>query len=167
MNEVVIFLRQHFHVAALMIFAWLVFGGLASLLFRLTRDKPIVARTPVDAVFSERFSSGRSLRHWWMLIGSANGCLCISLTRHELKVAPEFPFSLFFLPEIFDLDVAVPLGNVRAVARRTFFFKPVLRIEYEGDLGERQVLELILRKPEAFEQALYGLLPRLSATTSS
>lgn len=96
---------------------WVTGGLIASAVFRLGRGKAIVSRTPSDAVFHENRCSGRSLRNMLTRIGGARNCLKVYVQGNELVVTPHFPFSLAFLPEIFGLDVRVPVASISAVER--------------------------------------------------
>ena len=98
-------------------FLWV--GGwlIASAFYRRIKGKPVVPRAPSDAVFHENWCSGRSLRNTLTRIGGARNCLMVYVRGNELAVTPKFPFTLLFLPEVFGLDVRVPVTSITAVER--------------------------------------------------
>ena len=98
-------------------FLWV--GGwlIASAFHRRIKGKPIVPRAPSDAVFRENWCSGRSLRNMLTRIGGARNCLMVYVRGNELVVTPKFPFTLLFLPEVFGLEVRVPVASITAVER--------------------------------------------------
>ncbi len=120
-------------------------GGLliASALYRRGNGKPIIPRTPPDAAFHESWCSGRSLRNWLTRIGGARNCLLVYVQKDELVVTPHFPFTLLFLPEIYGLDVRVPLTSVASVDPSETLFGQVVRIAFIE--GGPAAIELKLR----------------------
>src|SRR5688500_18299687 len=85
-------------------FAWLLTVVAVSVLYRLTRGKPLLRPRVPDALFSQNWCSGRSLRNVVTRLGGASGCLWVTVTRDELLVGSHFPFTLMFLPEIYGLE---------------------------------------------------------------
>jgi hypothetical protein len=141
------FLRQHLYLLFLLPCGWWALGVLRAL-FQLMRQGPVVVRVPDDAAFSERFVSGRSRRHnWWARTYAADDCLCVSLTRHELSVQLEYPYTVLPAPKTPRLEMAIPLDDIRAVGRRRHIFASRVRIDYQSDRGEARALELWLRNP--------------------
>lgn len=100
----------------LVVVVWL--GGwiAASILFRRFRGKPIYPRMPANAVFAERSVSGYSHRNALTKIGGAHRCLIVTIANGRLTIVPQFPFNLLFLPEIYGLEVDVPLASVKVVS---------------------------------------------------
>jgi hypothetical protein len=113
-------------MGALWIGGWLI----ASAFYRLMNGKSIVSRAPSDAVFHETWRSGRSLRNMLTRIGGARNCLMVYVQRNELVVTPMFPFTLFFLPEIYGLEVRVPITSITAVERRSGLIHRCVRIAF-------------------------------------
>ncbi len=113
-------------MAALWVGGWLI----ASAFHRRMNGKAIVARAPSDAVFHENRCSGRSLRSVLTRIGGARNSLMVYVQGNELVVAPQFPFTLFFLPEIYGLDVRVPVASIIAVERASGWIGRCLRITF-------------------------------------
>lgn len=120
-------------------------GGalIASAFYRRMKGKPIVSRAPSDAVFHENWCSGRSLRNMLTRIGGARNCLMVYVRESELVVTPKFPFTLMFLPEIFGLDVRVPITSITAVERTSSLIGRSLRIAFAE--GGPPPVELKLR----------------------
>lgn len=121
----------------------------ASLIWRRINGKPIFAPKASDAVFVERRTSGRA-RSGVRAIGGARNCLTVAVTRNELLVAPHFPFTLMFLPEVWGLEHRVPLSRVKSVASRHGLFGPDVEVVFEDGSG----LVLRLRKPDDFLRAM-------------
>ena len=120
-------------------------GGalIASIVFRRVKGRPIVPRAPSDAVFHESWRSGRSLRNALTRFGGARNCLMVYVQGNELVVTPKFPFTLMFLPEIFGLDMRVPITSITAVERASGLIDRGLRISFAE--GGPPPMELKLR----------------------
>ena len=117
---------------------WVVIVIVLSIVFRQTRGKPIFPKIPVDAIYVERWASGR-----W-----ANKCLLVAVTNEALWVVPKFPFNLMFLPEIFGLEHTIPIRSIRSVSQlRAFGVGNVAVYHGEADL------RLKVRNPQAFVNA--------------
>lgn len=129
---------------------WL--GGwiVASISFRISRGKPIFPSVPDDAVYAERWGSGRNLAIFWGRFGGANNCLVFAVTRDRLVVLPRFPFNLMFLPEILGLEFDVALEDLTNVERSRFFWRDVATISTRN--GQR--FELYPRRIDEFMAAL-------------
>jgi len=120
----------------------------ASVWYRLQSGKPIIPHVPSDAIFHEKWCSGRSLRNWLTRIGGARNCLIVYVQGNNLVVTPTFPFTLMFLPEIYCLDVRVPLTRVASVKPTRTLFLRTLRIEFVE--GGPPSMELRLYDEEGF-----------------
>jgi hypothetical protein len=72
----------------------------------------------------------------------------VYVQRNELIVTPKFPFTLMFLPEIYGLEVRVPLSAITSVAPTRFLFGRALRITFVE--GGPPPLELRLRDEDGF-----------------
>lgn len=134
-------------------------GGclIASAVYRRMNGKAIVSRAPFDVVFHESRCSGRSLRNTLTRIGGARNCLMVYVQGNELVVTPKFPFTLMFLPEIFSLDVRVPIASVIAVERTSNLIGRNLRITFAE--GGPPPMELRLRNES-------GLIRHLGKTVA-
>ena len=131
---------------------WIALGIAVSIAFRKKRGKQIFPNAPLDALFSERGCSGRSLDTPWARIGGARNCLLVALTPQKLTITPTFPFNLIFLPEIFGLDHSLDVSAIREVADRKGILGRHLTITY-ADPKVRRV-ELRLRHHDAFIYSL-------------
>ena len=139
------------------LFPFLWIGGwlIASIVYRWMNGKPIIPRTPADASFHENWCSGRSLRNWYTRMGGARNCLKVYVQGRELVVTPHFPFTLAFLPEIYGLDVRVPLTAITGIERAESLFGRSVRLEFSEAF------------PPAMELRLHdedGLIRNLSPT---
>lgn len=138
-------------LAGLWWFPFLWIGGViaASIALRRVNGKPIFATEAADAVFVERWTSGRG-RGGIRAIGGASNCLMVAVTRTELIISPQFPFTLMFLPEVWGLEHRKPLNRIKSVTAKN---GPLGRsVDVVFDDGGGMVLRL--RKPDAFLQAM-------------
>jgi hypothetical protein len=141
---------------------WLAFGWIAlliavSLLFRLTRGLGVFARPLPEAVFVERWRSGRTGLGLFAGLpagfGRANNCLMFSVNRERLRVEPHFPVTLMFLPELIGLPLDVPLSQVRDATLIEGRFSRRVRIRYRHAGGDRTA-DLEPADPQALLRAL-------------
>ena len=135
-------------------FAWLAGVITISILIRRRRGRPIFPKTPPDALYAERFGSGRSDDDVPGRIGGARNCLVIAVTRDELTICPFFPFNLGFLPNMYGLEHRVPRGSIRSVERRPGLLGDRVLIAFETD--KAHAVELEVRDARAFVRALGG-----------
>ena len=119
---------------------WIFSIILLSIVVRRVRGKPIFPRIPDDALFVERKASGP-----W-----AANCLIVAVSPDAILVTPFFPFNLMFLPEIYGLEVSIPVDDVLSVAEARHFGSNILVIY--GEAGKK--LRLRLRDPAAFVATL-------------
>lgn len=133
--------------------AWMAFVVLGSLLFRLTRGKPVFANPPAKSVFLERWRSGRNRSTFFGRFGGANNCLMVAVGEGRLRLLPHFPFTLMFLPEVFGLEVDVPLSKVRSARIEKGWVIETLCLELD-DAGTPRRFELHLKNPRDFFHAL-------------
>ena len=139
---------------------WIALAIAVSIVFRKKRGKPIFPKAPVDALFSERGCSGRSLDTPWARIGGARNCLLVALTPQELTIIPTFPFNLIFLPEIYGLGHSIDISSIRKVVDRKGILGRCLTTTY-ADPKVRRV-ELRLRHHDAFIGSLQKLGVRVT-----
>jgi hypothetical protein len=144
-------------------FAW-VFGimGLSAVI-RLQRGKPIFARVPADAIFTEKWTSGRSLRNLVGRFGGARNALLVAVTPTRLIVRPHFPFTLVFLPEIYGLEVEIAPSQLRGAEERQGVLLKRIVIEYALPGRGDEEMELRLRNPAGFLAAIETFRARRSA----
>ena len=128
----------------------------ASIWNRRRKGKPIFPKAPLDATFSEKGCSGRSLKGALSKFGGANNCLLVYVQGNRLVITPQFPFNLMFLPEIYGLGNAVPVEKITAIVPITSFVRKALRVEFDHN-GPTPV-ELVLNDEDGFVQAM-GKMP--------
>jgi hypothetical protein len=122
---------------------WLVFFVGLSVAFRRSRGKPVFPTVPNDALYVDKWASGR-----W-----ASNCLLVAITDQALSVVPKFPFNLGFMPEIYGLERTIPIRSIREVRRlRGFGIGNNVAVDY----GEAE-LRLKVRSPAAFVDSLARL----------
>lgn len=122
-----------------------------SVLYRRRSGKPIFPRAPATATFVEAWASGRSLKNVLTRMGGARNCLLIYIADGMLTVVPVFPFNLMFLPEIYGLEITVPINKIR-VEQIDGLFGKRLRITVQGSTQEQ--IELSLRDPLRFQETI-------------
>lgn len=128
--------------------AWIICGIAASAVYRRSKGKAILSVAPDNALFVEKWTSGRELGGIRSL-GGANNCLIVAVTIDTLSVTPCFPFTLLFLPEIWGLEHRIPTRDIRSVEERTGILRSTQVIAF----GFGRKIELRLRDPEGFRQA--------------
>ncbi len=130
---------------------WLIGWILVSVQFRVSRGKPIFPAIPDNALYAERWGSGRNVSAFWRSIGRASsGCLVVTVTADRVTVTPRFPFNLMFLPEVCGLEFDVPLRDIAKVEQKRFLWRDVALITFMD--GRR--LELYPRRIDDFMAAL-------------
>jgi hypothetical protein len=108
-----------------------------------------------DILFHERFGSGSSHRNLMTKLGGAQNCLLVTVTDRELLVRPWFPFNMFFLPEIYDLEHRIQIAQITSIReRRSWFGLEFLDIEFGISPQASRRLSFRLRKKEDFLAAL-------------
>lgn len=143
------------HAAGLwagLLFAWLAL----SIAFRWTLGKPILARAHDDTAFVERWASVRPGSGLMARLSTARNCMHVQVTANELRIHPHFPFTLGFMPELYDLDRVVALKTVRAATILGGNAAKLVEVKYQAANGKEAVLYLLLRKGESFVAAVLG-----------
>lgn len=133
-------------------FLWILGFVAVSIWYRRSKDEPIFPRLPDDAEFAEKGCSGRSLKSPLSKIGGASRCLLVAVQKEKLIITPQFPFNLMFLPEIYGLDIKVPVSTVASVKPVSSLFQKALRIEFAR--GGPAPVEVVLHDEKAFERAI-------------
>ena len=146
--------------------AWILLVAAASVGYRLYKGRYILRPRFPNALFCEKWRSGRSHRNLITRLGGASGCLWVAVTADELLVGPHFPFNLLFLPEMYGLEYRASGADIEMVAlRRTLFGGQRAVVELRTGQGVRETFELALRDPDKFISVVEGL--RKSAATSA
>jgi hypothetical protein len=148
------FWREHSDVLIPISIAWVAGVFVLSVMYRKLSGKGLFAIVPDQSVFVERRTSGRSLRNLLTQIGGARGCLLVAVTKDILLVRPHFPFTLFFLPEVYGLDLTVPRRAISQVEQRSGMFGRSIVIEFENASGRIEKIALSLRDADGFIAAL-------------
>ncbi|MDQ2877636.1 MAG: hypothetical protein M3R41_00985 [Pseudomonadota bacterium] len=133
---------------------WISGWILASIVSRWSRGKALYPKGLPGAIYKEGWGSGRSLDTLWGRVGGARNCLIISVTTDTLAVTPRFPFNLMFLPEIYGLELTMPLSRVRVQNPASGLLKTRVIIAIDGQDATR--MELKVRDRERFFTALAG-----------
>ena len=131
---------------------WVAFWVLASAVHRKLKGRGVKSPPKEDIVFEERTASGRSLKSWYTSMGGAQNCLVVTVTGAKLLVRPFFPFTLMFLPEIFDLEHERGLKDLESVKKEKDFLRDKVLISFQAS-GIHKTIELRLRDADAFIQA--------------
>jgi hypothetical protein len=122
----------------------------ASVIYRTARDKPVFPAVPDDALYAEGWGSGRNRSTWWGSLGGASNCLIIAITPDRLVAVPRFPFSLMFLPEIYGLELDIPLKEIMRIERKRLLWRNMVLITFRD--GRR--FEFMPRRVDDFMAAL-------------
>ena len=138
-------------------FVWITGWIIASVIYRQSRNKPILFPRDVGAEFVEAAVSGYSHDTWYTKLGGASRCLYVAVAHRHLIIRPHFPFNLMFLPEVYGLEHKVPLEQITKVEFRPGVRKR-LEIAFRDNNGQSRRVSLYLRKP----QELVSVLPRVS-----
>lgn len=123
---------------------------MASLLHRSITGKGVFARPRPDALFVERWASGRAGTGLLARLSTARHCLQVQVTPQALQVTPQFPFILGFMAELYGLDQNVPLAQVRRVEHLGGRFAQAIEVAIVRPDGSPDVLQLLLRQGDAF-----------------
>lgn len=139
---------------------WLVgwIGG--SILYRVSRGKPIFFFGVPDAVYQERAASGHSRRFWISRFGGARNCLVVAITADRFVVRPWFPFNLMFLPEIYGLEIDVPLDRLISAKPAQGLFARGTDVRFRIESGDPREFRLYLRRPKEFLSAVKRYVDR-------
>ncbi len=136
-----------------LIFGWLAFVVVASVVVRKLRGKPIWY-PPANGRFVERMVSGVSHKAWYTRMARVRNALVVVVTDEHLLVRPFFPFNLMFLAEIYDLEHQIPLDRIESVEAVRRSFRPGLEVTYRRQDNTQSKLTLHLSNDEGFKAAL-------------
>lgn len=154
------FTQTHPELFVVGILTWLVGVTALSAVIRIRRERPIFARVPDDAIFTEKRTSGRSLRNFISRFGGANNALLVVVTPQRLIVQPHFPLTLMFLPGIYGLELELNATQLRKAEEKNGPFRKTVLLEYALPSRGDERLELRLRNPEGFLKAIQVLKAR-------
>ena len=149
-------LGEHFPALFAGALAWVLLWVGISIAYRKWKGKPLFARAPSDTRFLEAWTSGRSNRNVLTKFGGARNCLLVAVTQDSLIVHPHFPFSLLFLPEIYDLDYVIPRKDIRSITPKRTWLGGTVEVVFALPTESVRSIELKLRQPHQFLQAVVG-----------
>ena len=129
-------------------FLWIASVIAASVIYRKRSNKPIFPEVPEDAVYFEKKAGSA-----W-----ASGCLLVVVTPKLIAVTPTFPFTLMFLPEVFNVEKAEWLWLIKDVEVRT----SLLPLNTTVRLKDGRSFKLRLRRPKAFAAAVFEMQGKLN-----
>ena len=121
-----------------------------SILFRLQTDKPLFARRLEAAKFSEVWASARVGTGPLARRGTAKNCIHIQITDKSLEVHPHFPFTLGFMPEIYNLDHRIPLSEITSVSILGAGRLSTVEVKYAIRSGETGVAQFLVKDAASF-----------------
>lgn len=151
MSEWAAFAEANFVLLFAICLTWVVLVLIASAFYRASKGKSLLAKAPDQPVFLERWTSGRSMRSALTKLGGAKNCLLVGVTREALIIRPHFPFTLLFLPELYQLDWTIARRAIRRVERVA---GRRLLVEFLSSDGSTGSVELMLRRSDQFREAL-------------
>jgi hypothetical protein len=134
------------------LFSWLWLAGVigASVLYRVSRGKPVLFFGMSGTSFQERTASGWSNRSFLTKLGGARSCLVVAVVGDRVVIRPWFPFTLMFLPEIYGLEYEFPVHDVVNARQRDSMFRKVVDLDFRNALGQQEAVSVLLRHPDQF-----------------
>jgi hypothetical protein len=149
---------QNFWVGFALCAGWVALWIVASVIYRRSKGKPLFRPRFERPLFLETWRSGHSLRSLITRFGGARNCLWIAVNENSLLVAPHFPFTLMFLPEIYHLEYAVAGHSIRAVERADgLLTRNRVRVTVERQIGDEETFDVYLRDPDGFIRAVEAI----------
>jgi hypothetical protein len=121
-----------------------------SIAYRRYRGNPLFATPGADAVFVERWASGRFGTGLMARLSTAKNCLQVEVRDGALRIHPHVPITLGFVPELYGMDQVIPLTQVRSVAILDGRRAKIVEVTVAPAPGKEQTLLLLLRRAEAF-----------------
>lgn len=131
-----------------------------SVVSRLLTDKPLFAARRAGCLFAEGWASARIGTGLLARLGTARNCMHVQVSGDELRVHPHFPFTLGFMPELYDLDQVVALAAVRSAAIVSGHRAKVVELRYTLANGADGQMLLFLRHAEAFIERVLEQAPK-------
>ena len=121
-----------------------------SITYRRMSGKPLVASARPGSVFAERWMSARIGTGLLARLGTARNCMHVQVTGSDLHLHPHFPFTIGFMPEIYGLDLVVPLERISSATITGGNYAQVVEVVYRTSGGELNTIQLLLRNAESF-----------------
>ena len=126
----------------------------SSIAYRLYFRKPIFASTLPGMSFSENWVSVRMGTGIIARLGVARNCIQVQVSTTHFMIHPHFPFTIGFMPEVYDLDLTIPLSKVRSATILSAGRAKAVEVRYVKDDGSDGTAQLLLRHAEPFVQAV-------------
>jgi hypothetical protein len=128
--------------------------AVSSVVYRLSKAKPILKLHFSDSRFAETWCSGQSDRSVLARLAGAKNVLWVIVTKDHLHVGPHFPFNLMFLPEVFGWDHRVPGKTIMDVRETSSGSHGRVLIRYRHKTGDEEVLQLQVSGVQTLLKAL-------------
>ncbi|MDP4301521.1 hypothetical protein [Leptothrix discophora] len=125
-----------------------------SVIVRKWRGRHFFATRVPEAVFSERWASGRPGSGLFARLSTAKNCLHVQVTPEAVCVEPHFPISLGFVAEAYDMDHHIPLADIQSVTVLGGLRMKTVEVAYQSSGGKGGILYLLLRHAETFQEAV-------------
>ena len=127
-----------------------------SIAYRLRSGKPLVACTRPGSVFAERWMSARIGSGLLARLGTARNCMHAQVTSSELHLHPHFPFTIGFMPELYGLDLVIPLERISSATITGGNYAQIVEVVYRTSGGDQNTIQLLLRNAESFIHNVLG-----------
>ena len=121
-----------------------------SIAYRRRSGKPLVASTRPGAAFSERWASARIGSGLMARLGTARNCMHVQVIDSELHLHPHFPFTIGFMPELYGLDLVVPVESISSAMITGGNYAKIVEVVYRTPGGDLNTVQLLLRNAESF-----------------
>jgi hypothetical protein len=155
MNNLTTFLDRNIDAMFAFALAWVMLFFVVSLVYRFRKQRPLLVDVASDALFTESWASGRSNKNFITQLGGARNCLHVMVTRTDIEIRPHFPFVLFFLPEIFGLELIIPRTQIESIIRVSgLFLRGGVRVTYKIPNAKSRSVSLYLRDADDFVATL-------------
>ena len=100
---------------------------------------------------SARIGSGLLAR-----LGTARNCIQVQVTGSELHLHPHFPFTIGFMPELYGLDLVIPLERISSATITGGNYAQIVEVVYCTSGGDQNTIQLLLRNAESFIHNVLG-----------
>ncbi len=147
-----------FVAACLLAFLWILGNIVASIVYRKRCGKYVLTPRFPDALFTERWLSGRGHKRFLFQRPGASNCLWLAIMPDRLMVAPMFPFNLMFLPERLGIEYDLPASNIVGVTKKSLRFgRSIATVRFRLDTDTENELDLMVRDMDGFMSAMTSI----------
>lgn len=133
-------------------FSWLA----GSVAWRRWRGMPLVARARAGSTFVEGWASARAGTGLVARLGTARNCMHVQVDAQTLRIHPHFPFTLGFMPELYDLDQVIPLDRVLSATILGGQRAQAVEVRHRLADGGEGVVMLLLRRADDFVRTVHA-----------